>query len=46
MGFYENSYRIRDGAILLYTRPDRKKVTYQAGQDETNRSGRVRTGDS
>jgi integrase len=30
MGFYENSYRIRDGAILLYTRPDRKKVTYQA----------------
>jgi integrase len=30
MGFYENSYRLKDGAILLYTRPGRKKTTYQA----------------
>ncbi len=30
MGFYENSHSLRDGAILLYTRPGRKKGTYQA----------------
>ena len=30
MGFYENSHSLKDGAILLYTRPDRKKPTYQA----------------
>ena len=30
MGFYENAYRLRDGAVLLYTRPGRKKTTYQA----------------
>lgn len=30
MGFYENSHELKDGAILLYTRPDRKKATYQA----------------
>ncbi len=30
MAFYENAYRLRDGAVLLYTRPGRKKTTYQA----------------
>ena len=30
MAFYENAHRLRDGAILLYTRPGRKKGTYQA----------------
>ena len=30
MGFYENSYELKDGAILIYTRPGRKKTTYQA----------------
>ena len=30
MAFYENAHRLRDGAILLYTRPGRKKATYQA----------------
>lgn len=30
MGFYENAHRLRDGAVVVYTRPDRKKVTYQA----------------
>ncbi len=30
MAFYENAYRLRDGAILLYTRPGSKKVAYQA----------------
>jgi len=30
MGFYANTYRLRDGAILLYTRLGRKKTTYQA----------------
>lgn len=30
MDFYENAHRLRDGAILLYTRPGRKKVAYQA----------------
>ncbi|MGO8754649.1 MAG: tyrosine-type recombinase/integrase [Gallionellaceae bacterium] len=30
MGFYENAHRLRDGAIFLYTRPGRKKTTYQA----------------
>jgi integrase len=30
VGFYENAHRLRDGAILLYTRPGRKKVAYQA----------------
>lgn len=29
VGFYQNAHRLRDGAILLYTRPDRKKTTYQ-----------------
>jgi integrase len=27
--FYENSHSLRDGAILLYTRPGRKKATFQ-----------------
>lgn len=27
--FYENAQRLRDGAILVYTRPGRKKSTYQ-----------------
>ncbi len=30
MAFYENAHRLRDGAILVYTRPGRKKTTYQA----------------
>src|SRR5688500_18836245 len=30
MAFYENAHRLRDGALLLYTRPGRKKSTYQA----------------
>lgn len=30
MGFYENSYRLKDGAIVVYARPGRKKTTYQA----------------
>ena len=30
MAFYENLYRLRDGAIVLYTRASRKKATYQA----------------
>lgn len=30
MGFYENAYRIKDGAVLVYTRAGRKKTTYQA----------------
>ena len=30
MAFYENLYRLRDGAIVLYTRATRKKATYQA----------------
>ncbi len=30
MAFYENAYSLRDGAVLLYTRPGRKKTTYQA----------------
>ncbi|HEY5208000.1 MAG TPA: hypothetical protein VIJ42_01005 [Stellaceae bacterium] len=30
MGFYQDSLSLHDGAILLYTRPDRKKVRYQA----------------
>jgi integrase len=30
MGFYQNSHQLRDGAIILYTRPDRKKTTWQA----------------
>jgi len=30
MIFYENSHSVRDGAILIYTRPDRKKTTWQA----------------
>jgi hypothetical protein len=30
MPFYENSCQLRDGAILLYMRPGRKKSTYQA----------------
>ncbi len=29
VGFYENAHRLRDGAILLYTRSGRKKTTYQ-----------------
>jgi integrase len=29
MGFYQDSYSLHDGAILLYTRPGRKKVRYQ-----------------
>ena len=28
--FYENQYRLREGAILLYTRPGAKKLAYQA----------------
>lgn len=30
MGYYENSHQLRDGAILVYTRPGRKKTRYQA----------------
>jgi integrase len=30
VAFYENAHSLRDGAILLYTRPGRKKTTYQA----------------
>ena len=30
MSFYENSHALRDGAILVYTRPGRKKTTWQA----------------
>lgn len=30
MRFYENAHRLRDGAVVVYTRPDRKKTTYQA----------------
>ena len=30
LDFYENAHRLRDGAILVYTRQDRKKPTYQA----------------
>ncbi len=29
MAYYENSHTVRDGAILLYTRPGRKKTTWQ-----------------
>ncbi|HEY4941875.1 MAG TPA: tyrosine-type recombinase/integrase [Rhizomicrobium sp.] len=30
MGFYENSHSLRDGAILVYTRPGQKKVAWHA----------------
>jgi len=30
MAFYENRHELRDGAILLFTRPGRKKARYQA----------------
>jgi hypothetical protein len=30
MRFYENVHRLRDGAILVYTRQPRKRPTYQA----------------
>ena len=29
-GFYENAYRLKDGAIVLYTRPGRNKPIWQA----------------
>ncbi|TAL00085.1 MAG: hypothetical protein EPO08_14740 [Rhodospirillaceae bacterium] len=29
MGFYENAHRLRDGAVLVYTRPGRMKTAYQ-----------------
>ncbi len=29
MAYYENSHAVRDGAILLYTRPGRKKTLWQ-----------------
>ncbi len=28
--FYENAYRLKDGAIVLYTRPGRNKPVWQA----------------
>jgi hypothetical protein len=28
--FYKSAQELRDGAVLLYTRPDRKKTTWQA----------------
>ncbi|HXC55679.1 MAG TPA: hypothetical protein VNU97_10300 [Rhizomicrobium sp.] len=30
MGFYENSHALRDGAILLCTRPGQKKLAWHA----------------
>jgi integrase len=30
VAFYENAHTVRDGAILLYTRPGRKKTAWQA----------------
>jgi integrase len=30
VGFYENSHRLRDGAIVVYSRPGSKKINYQA----------------
>ena len=29
MTFYENAYRLKDGAVLVYTRSGRKKTSYQ-----------------
>jgi hypothetical protein len=41
MAYYENTYRLRDEAIVLYTRPGRKKVRWQARMKVPDVSGYV-----